>query len=256
MTQEAYCPQHGPYDASLGGCPYCSGSQRPAAPTPLEDDLPTDLGLDPLSPSSPGMGGGEGELSTEIPARRAGRGFLDIDGEEETELGRRVEREDVTELEFDTARTTEGMLWVKEGPRRGRFYPIMHGTVIGRKDGDLILDDPKVSGMHAKFTLEGGGFVVWDFGSANGTYVNGKKIREATRCSSSNCSNPNPGAGPRAGRKKPRRRAPKRGRPARVKRRAARNAPSDTAPVCRHFLGGDCFPFGSRSVPAKCPAGR
>jgi hypothetical protein len=180
MTQEAYCPQHGPYDASLGDCPYCSGSQRPAAPTPLEDDLPTDLGLDPLSPSSPGMGGGEGELSTEIPARRAGRGFLDIDGEEETELGRRVEREDVTELEFDTARTTEGMLWVKEGPRRGRFYPIMHGTVIGRKDGDLILDDPKVSGMHAKFTLEGGGFVVWDFGSANGTYVNGKKIREAT----------------------------------------------------------------------------
>lgn len=180
MTQEAYCPQHGPYDASLGGCPYCAGSQRPAAPTPLEDDLPTDLGLDPVSPASPGLGGEDGEMATEIPARRAGRGFLDFDGEDETELGRRVDRDDVTELEFDTARGTEGMLWVKEGPRRGRFYPVMHGTVVGRKDGDLILDDPKVSGMHAKFTIENEDFVVWDFGSANGTYVNGKKIREAT----------------------------------------------------------------------------
>jgi pSer/pThr/pTyr-binding forkhead associated (FHA) protein len=52
--------------------------------------------------------------------------------------------------------------------------------VIGRKEGDLILDDPKVSGSHAKFTMEKDDFVIWDFGSSNGTYVNGKKIREAT----------------------------------------------------------------------------
>ena len=44
----------------------------------------------------------------------------------------------------------------------------------------MILDDPKVSSMHAKFNMEDDDFVVWDFGSSNGTYVNGKKIREAT----------------------------------------------------------------------------
>ena len=52
--------------------------------------------------------------------------------------------------------------------------------IVGRKEGGLIIDDPKVSSMHAKFTMEGDNFVVWDFGSSNGTYVNGKKIREAT----------------------------------------------------------------------------
>jgi pSer/pThr/pTyr-binding forkhead associated (FHA) protein len=120
----------------------------------------------------------EGE--TEIPAhRRSGRGILDMEDEEETELGRGV-RDDVTELEVAPSTGPLAMLWVKEGPRRGKFYPIRHGTVIGRKEGGLILDDPKVSSLHAKLTMEDGDFIIWDFGSSNGTYVNGKKIRKAT----------------------------------------------------------------------------
>jgi len=67
------------------------------------------------------------------------------------------------------------------GPRRGRFYPIKDGTLIGRKQGDLILDDPKVSSSHAKFTMEKDYFFVWDLGSGNGTYVNDRKIRSATK---------------------------------------------------------------------------
>ena len=182
MAQEGFCPIHGPYDASLGSCPYPhDSSRRPVPPTPLdEDDLPTDLGGDnePTAPTAPPGFDDEGE--TEIPARRrAGRGILDIEDEEETELGRGV-RDDVTELEFTTGGAPLAMLWVKEGPRRGKFYPIRHGTVIGRKEGGLILDDPKVSSSHAKFTMEKDDFFIWDFGSANGTYVNGKRIREAT----------------------------------------------------------------------------
>jgi serine/threonine protein kinase len=63
---EAYCPEHGPYDASLGACPYphLQGVPRPGMPTPLEDDLPTDFSA----------------------SRRAGRGILDFDEEEATEL--------------------------------------------------------------------------------------------------------------------------------------------------------------------------
>lgn len=182
MAQEGFCPIHGPYDASLGACPYPhEGINRPIPPTPLdEDDLPTDLGGydEPTAPTAPP--GSEKEGETEIPARRkAGHGILDIDDEEETELGRGM-RDDVTELEVTPGGGPLAMLWVKEGPRRGKFYPIRHGTVMGRKEGNLILDDPKVSGSHAKFTMEKDDFFIWDFGSANGTYVNGKKIREAT----------------------------------------------------------------------------
>jgi pSer/pThr/pTyr-binding forkhead associated (FHA) protein len=71
------------------------------------------------------------------------------------------------------------MLWVKEGPRRGKFYPIRHGTKIGRRDGNLILDHHLVSGSHAKFTMEDGNFFIWDLGSTNGTFVNGRRIRKA-----------------------------------------------------------------------------
>jgi len=153
-------------------------------PTPLEDDLPTDLGVGgggtaPTMPPGGGDYGGD-EGATEMPAaRRSGRGILDYDAEDETELPRSA-REDVTELDAP-AKGVLGMLWVKEGPRRGRFYPIKHGTEIGRKEGSLILDDPKVTGRHAKFTMEEDDFLVWDLASANGTYVNDKKIREATR---------------------------------------------------------------------------
>jgi len=186
MAQEAFCPEHGPYDASLGTCPYphSGGYARPGMPTPLEDDLPTDLGVGGggTAPTMPPGGGGYGgdEGATEMPAsRRSGRGILDYDAEDETEIPRSA-REDVTELDAP-AKGVLGMLWVKEGPRRGRFYPIKHGTEIGRKEGSLILDDPKVTGRHAKFTMEEDDFLVWDLASANGTYVNDKKIREATR---------------------------------------------------------------------------
>ena len=43
MSEEGFCEKHGPYDASLGGCPYCARERGlPPAPPPLDDDLPTD----------------------------------------------------------------------------------------------------------------------------------------------------------------------------------------------------------------------
>lgn len=195
MPQEAFCPQHGPYDASLGACPYPHDGQqppRPGMPISLDDDLPTDIGgggrtAPTMPPASGGYGGGRGsadEGATELPvARRSGRNILDFDEEEVTELPHhgREEDDDADKTELvEQPSATQGMLWVKEGSRRGRFYPIKHGTVIGRKEGKLILDDPKVSSRHAKFTIEDDNFIIWDLASANGTYVNDKKIREAT----------------------------------------------------------------------------
>ena len=86
---------------------------------------------------------------------------------------------DFTEVEFEETGLL-GILWVKKGYKQGRLYKVRHGTTIGRKYGDILLDDPKVSKRHAKLTIEDGQFVLWDFGSTNGTFVNGNRIREAT----------------------------------------------------------------------------
>ncbi|MDD2920803.1 MAG: FHA domain-containing protein [Anaerolineales bacterium] len=190
MAQEAFCPEHGPYDASLGACPYphAGASPRPGMPISLDDDLPTDIyggrTAPTLLPDEQGGGNGGDEGATELPAsRRSGRGILDYDEEEATELPRRGRGDDdeldKTEL-AEPLSVTLGLLWVKEGSRRGRFYPVKQGTVVGRKEGALILDDPKVSSRHAKFTIEDDDFIIWDLASANGTYVNDKRIREAT----------------------------------------------------------------------------
>jgi hypothetical protein len=129
----------------------------------LEDDLPTDFG--------------SADISLSMPTESHAVG--NTDGEE-TEIPRSLrEGDDLTELEVSIP-AVMGLLWVKEGPRRGKYYPIKHGTVIGRKEGSLILDDPKVSSRHAKFTIEDEDFVIWDLGTSNGTMVNGRKIREAT----------------------------------------------------------------------------
>jgi hypothetical protein len=94
-----------------------------------------------------------------------------------SEMGRAM---DETQLDGSYQALVEAILWVKSGNRRGRYYPVKHNMVIGRKEGNLILDDLTVSGTHAKITQQGAKYTIWDFGSANGTFVNGKRIREAT----------------------------------------------------------------------------
>lgn len=54
------------------------------------------------------------------------------------------------------------------------------GLQIGRDPGnDVVLRDARVSRHHAEIVFEKGFFVVRDLSSANGSYVNGKKIRVA-----------------------------------------------------------------------------
>ena len=51
---------------------------------------------------------------------------------------------------------------------------------LGRDPGnDIILRDPKVSRHHGEIVFERGFFVLHDLSSANGTYVNGKRVRVA-----------------------------------------------------------------------------
>ncbi|MEC8194404.1 MAG: FHA domain-containing protein [Myxococcota bacterium] len=51
--------------------------------------------------------------------------------------------------------------------------------VIGRKRGDLLLDDPLVSSTHAQIVVRNDGWAIQDLGSTNGTLVDGRLVREA-----------------------------------------------------------------------------
>ena len=99
--------------------------------------------------------------------------------EQETNLGIHRYSDDVTELDVPVT-GPQAILWVKEGKRRGRIYQVKEEMVIGRKNADLILDDPKVSTTHAKIVIENGEYILVDFHSKNGSYVNGERIKAET----------------------------------------------------------------------------
>jgi FHA domain len=71
-----------------------------------------------------------------------------------------------------------GLLCVSKGPLLGRMFKVEDGQTIGRTDANLVLEDPKVSGMHAKLAIQGGQCTITDHASTNGTWVNDKRIRQ------------------------------------------------------------------------------
>ena len=72
-------------------------------------------------------------------------------------------------------------LTVVDGPDRGRVKKIRsRRLVFGRKTGDLLLSDSKVSSTHGAIEYVNGNFVVYDLQSTNGTCVNDIRINEKT----------------------------------------------------------------------------
>jgi pSer/pThr/pTyr-binding forkhead associated (FHA) protein len=73
------------------------------------------------------------------------------------------------------------MLIVLSGPARGaRFLVNSNLVTIGRApDSDIFLDDVTVSRKHAEIKKLDSGYAVFDCGSLNGTYVDGKIQNES-----------------------------------------------------------------------------
>jgi FHA domain/Protein of unknown function (DUF3662) len=70
-------------------------------------------------------------------------------------------------------RTIEGV------PPQG-VYPVDKTSRIGRGDeAEIVLLDPSVSRAHAILEVTGGGAIVRDLGSTNGTFVNGRRIAQS-----------------------------------------------------------------------------
>lgn len=52
-------------------------------------------------------------------------------------------------------------------------------TVVGRREGQIILDDPSVSARHFQVEEFSGRFFIRDLKSSNGTFLNGRMVRSA-----------------------------------------------------------------------------
>jgi pSer/pThr/pTyr-binding forkhead associated (FHA) protein len=64
-------------------------------------------------------------------------------------------------------------LVIYSGPRAGKDFRLGEITNIGRDatQNDIVIDDPAVSGQHARIKLEKGQFVLYDLASTNGTFI-------------------------------------------------------------------------------------
>jgi diguanylate cyclase (GGDEF)-like protein len=74
-----------------------------------------------------------------------------------------------------------GFLLVLAGPQFGDVFPLPPGReiVVGRReDADLRIVDEAVSRRHAAVRVEGAGAVLRDLESANGTWVDGRRVDE------------------------------------------------------------------------------
>lgn len=69
------------------------------------------------------------------------------------------------------------VLDVVRGNEQGRTFQLKTKTRLGReRDNDIALSDPRVSRYHARIELVGSQWVIRDEGSANGTFINGKRV--------------------------------------------------------------------------------
>jgi hypothetical protein len=204
MTDELFCPKHGYYPATARRCPYCAAEQGelPPAPSPLfpdseestqapgasqgyTDDDETILPGQPARGSQTlehEFGGGDYE-STQPPVRR-GR-FLDEDETQLPERKRRhgfLEEEDETDVTVIDRQETGLIGWLivksSRSMRRGQILKIKPEAIYGRSNtkADIVINDEKISGIHARFKIKDDKFILVDLGSSNGTFVNGEQV--------------------------------------------------------------------------------
>lgn len=76
----------------------------------------------------------------------------------------------------------KSFLKIIAGSRQGLNVPLpaREALTIGRKAGELLLDDPLISGRHCQVQARGAEWVLTDLGSTNGTMVDGRLVREVT----------------------------------------------------------------------------
>ena len=88
----------------------------------------------------------------------------------------RIERPD--DVEFKLPYKQRIYLDIIDGTKKGTVYEFPSGrVVIGRTDGDLIIDDINISKKHSVVeTWSRDTYFIRDLASTNGTYINGQRV--------------------------------------------------------------------------------
>jgi signal transduction histidine kinase/pSer/pThr/pTyr-binding forkhead associated (FHA) protein len=72
-------------------------------------------------------------------------------------------------------------LQIIQGPEKGQSFALAEGeNIIGRKGRGVVVSDGTVSRRHARLALANDHWLLSDLGSANGTYLNGVRLKEPT----------------------------------------------------------------------------
>jgi hypothetical protein len=133
------------------------GKPRPAIkyPTQKLHDAPASVRTKPPSV----------EFSTGVVARRLQDDTKDV-----------VSRQAVQYLGEAKKVTVSRLVLIKDGHERS--FPLTRDSYsLGRhRNNDIVINDPKVSGFHARIDRSADGFVLVDLRSRNGCYVNGRRI--------------------------------------------------------------------------------
>ena len=69
-------------------------------------------------------------------------------------------------------------LVMRQGPNPGKVFELTGPeAVIGRDiSNEVTVNDAEVSRRHTRLEFQGGGYIVEDLGSTNGTFVNGRRL--------------------------------------------------------------------------------
>jgi pSer/pThr/pTyr-binding forkhead associated (FHA) protein len=91
-------------------------------------------------------------------------------------------KEEKTIITIEEMKEEQPALLVLKGPNKGDKFILKKDEVtMGRHpESDIFLSDITVSRNHAKVVHKEGRFTIFDSGSLNGTYLNGKPVDEAS----------------------------------------------------------------------------
>lgn len=65
------------------------------------------------------------------------------------------------------------------GSNEGSRFKVEEGVTLGRAKADIVIKDPKVSGVHAQIVKDGKGqFVLSDLNSSNGIHISGRRVKK------------------------------------------------------------------------------
>ena len=167
-----FCERHGPFDPPHRTCPFCAleADQRhaygpPSVTVPSPAANPDARRQQPAPPPAPGP--------TEVIGR-----------------GEHTPAEDAAEPNEPPPDPAPPLAWLivrEPHERRGALLSIKPNQTIGR-DADVRWDDPRLSRVHARFTLEPPEdapdappvYHLWPFAPTNPVSINGRAIRGAT----------------------------------------------------------------------------